>query len=116
MTRIKHGVAARARHKRILKRAKGYRGRHRTVFKLAKQMTMRGERFAYRDRRVKKREKRSLWINHINAGVRAHGTTYSKFMAALSKKKISLDRKVLAQLAHEEPSVFAEIVKLAEAK
>ena len=96
MARVKRGVQARARHKKVLKQAKGYRGARSRTYKVAKQAVMRAGQYAYRDRRVKKRTFRSLWIVRINAAARENGLTYSKLIAGLKKANIDLDRKVLA--------------------
>lgn len=110
MARVKRGVTAHARHKKILKMAKGYRGRSSTCFRVAIQKVEKGLRYAYRDRRAKKRNFRALWIQRINAGVREHGLNYSKFMGGLIKSGITLDRKVLAGLAMSYPESFKAIV------
>ena len=114
MPRVKRGVTARARHKKVLALAKGFRGRRGNVFRIAKQAVMKAGQYAYRDRRNKKRVFRALWIQRINAGVRAHGLTYSRFMDGLKKANIELDRKVLADMALKEPEVFAGLVKQAQ--
>jgi large subunit ribosomal protein L20 len=111
MTRVKRGVTQRRRHKKVLKAAKGYRGQRSTLFRQAKQAVMKAGQHAYRHRRTKKREFRALWISRINAAIRPHGMSYSRFIPALQKKKIGLDRKILAHLAMEKPAVFDEIVK-----
>jgi len=110
MPRVKRGVTARARHKKILALAKGYRGRRNNVFRIAKQAVMRAGQYAYRDRRNRKRAFRSLWIARINAAAREHGITYSRFIAGLHKSEIGLDRKVLAELAVNDKPAFAAIV------
>jgi large subunit ribosomal protein L20 len=110
MPRVKRGVTARARHKKILALAKGYRGRRKNVFRIAKQAVMRAGQYAYRDRRNRKRVFRRLWITRINAAVREHGMTYSRFIAGLQHAQIGLDRKVLADLAVRDKSAFAAIV------
>jgi large subunit ribosomal protein L20 len=115
MPRVKRGVTARARHKKVLEAAKGYRGRRGNVFRVAKQAVMRAGQYAYRDRRTKKRVFRSLWIARINAASREHGLSYSRFIAGLSKAAISLDRKVLADLAVHDKPAFAAIVAAAKA-
>ena len=115
MPRVKRGVTARARHKKVLDQAKGYRGRRRNVFKIAKQAVMRAGQYAYRDRRNKKREFRSLWIQRINAGARMNGLTYSQFMDGLHKAGIEVDRKVLADLAVFDKPAFGKIVEQAKA-
>ncbi|ADU92183.1 50S ribosomal protein L20 [Taylorella equigenitalis] len=114
MPRVKRGVTARARHKKIIKLAKGFRGRRGNVFRVAKQAVMRAGQYAYRDRRNKKRSFRSLWIARINAAVREQGMTYSAFIAGLKKAAISLDRKVLADMAVNDKPGFAVIVKQAK--
>jgi large subunit ribosomal protein L20 len=110
MARVKRGVTARARHKKIIALAKGYRGRRSTVFRIAKEAVMRAGQYAYRDRRNKKRVFRSLWIARINAAVREHGMTYSVFIAGLNKAAISLDRKVLADMAVNDKPAFKAVV------
>jgi len=110
MPRVKRGVTARARHKKILARAKGFRGRRNNVFRVAKQAVMRAGQYAYRDRRNRKRVFRALWIARINAAVREHGMTYSAFIHGLHKAAIGLDRKVLADLAVRDKAAFASIV------
>lgn len=115
MPRVKRGVTARARHKKVIKLAKGYRGRRGNVFRIAKQAVMRAGQYAYRDRRNKKRVFRSLWIARINAAAREHGITYSRFIAGLDKAEIGLDRKVLAELAVNDKAAFAAIVQQVKA-
>ncbi|MBT5564843.1 MAG: 50S ribosomal protein L20 [Rhodospirillaceae bacterium] len=114
MSRVSRGVTTRARHKKVLSAAKGYRGRNSKNFRIAKQKVEKGLQYAYRDRRVKKRNFRSLWIQRINAGVREHGMTYSRFMDGLRKSGVELDRKVLADIAVREPETFASLVKQAQ--
>ena len=109
MPRVKRGVTARARHKKVLAQAKGFRGRRKNVYRIAKQAVMKAGQYAYRDRRVKKREFRALWIARINAAVREHGMTYSAFMAGLKRANIEIDRKVLADLAVLDKPAFAKI-------
>ena len=109
MPRVKRGVTARARHKKVLALAKGFRGRRKNVYRIAKQAVMKAGQYAYRDRRAKKREFRRLWIARINAGSRALGLTYSKFMAGLKKACIEVDRKVLADMAVNDPAAFGSI-------
>src|SRR5471032_1750748 len=109
MPRVKRGVTARARHKKIIKLAKGYRGRRNNVYRIANQAVMRAGQYAYRDRRNKKRVFRALWITRINAAVRECGLTYSVFMNGLKKAEISVDRKVLADIAVMDPAAFAKI-------
>ena len=116
MPRVKRGVTARARHKKVLALAKGFRGRRKNVYRIAKQAVMKAGQYAYRDRRAKKREFRRLWIARINAGSRALGLTYSKFVAGLKKAKIDLDRKVLAYLAVNDPAAFGSIVEKVKAQ
>ena len=116
MPRVKRGVTARARHKKVLALAKGYRGRRKNVFRIAKQAVMKAGQYAYRDRRAKKREFRRLWIARINAGSRALGLTYSKFIAGIKKASIEIDRKVLADMAVNDPAAFASIVATAKAQ
>ena len=115
MPRVKRGVTARARHKKIISKAKGYRGRRGNVFRIAKQAVMRAGQYAYRDRRNKKRTFRALWIACINAAVRELGMTYSVFIAGLNKASIELDRKVLADLAVRDKAGFAAIVNQVKA-
>jgi len=111
MARVKRGVTSHARHKKVLKQVKGQYGRRKNTIRVAKQALEKGLQYAYRDRRAKKREFRSLWIQRINAGVRAEGITYSKFINCLNKSGIKLDRKVLADIAYNNPEVFKSIVK-----
>ena len=115
MPRVKRGVTARARHKKVIAAAKGYRGRRGNVFRIAKQAVMRAGQYAYRDRRNKKRTFRALWITRINAATREHGLSYSVFIAGLKKASIELDRKVLADLAVRDKAGFAAIVQQAKA-
>src|SRR5690606_32638396 len=114
--RVKRGVTARARHKKVLDQAKGYRGRRSTVFRVAKQAVMKAGQYAYRDRRNRKRVFRALWITRINAAAREHGLTYSVFMNGLMKAEIELDRKVLAELAVNDKPAFNAIVEQVKAK
>ena len=116
MPRVKRGVTARARHKKILALAKGYRGRRKNVFRVAKQAVMKAGQYAYRDRRTRKRVFRQLWIARINAAARGLGITYSKFMAGLKKASIDIDRKVLADLAVNDPAAFGGIVAKVKAQ
>ena len=115
MPRVKRGVTARARHKKILALAKGYRGRRKNVFRIAKQAVMRAGQYAYRDRKNKKRTFRALWIQRLNAAVREHGLTYSRFINGLAKSGIVVDRKALSELAIHEPASFAAVVEKAKA-
>ena len=110
MARVKRGVQAKARHKKVLKQAKGYRGARSRTYKVAKQAVMRAGQYAYRDRRVKKRVFRSLWIIRINAALREEGVTYSKFIYSLKSKNIELDRKVLSELAMNSPEKFKKLI------
>jgi len=116
MPRVKRGVTAHARHKKILALAKGFRGRRKNVFRIAKQAVMKAGQYAYRDRRAKKRVFRQLWIARINAGARSLGLTYSKFMAGLKKASIDIDRKVLSDMAIHDPAAFAAIVDKVKAQ
>ncbi|NYT70287.1 50S ribosomal protein L20 [Pusillimonas noertemannii] len=115
MPRVKRGVTARARHKKVINAAKGYRGRRGNVFRIAKQAVMRAGQYAYRDRRNKKRTFRALWITRINAGCRELGITYSAFIAGTKKASIELDRKVLADMAVNDKAGFAAVVAQARA-
>ena len=115
MPRVKRGVTARARHKKVLDATKGYRGRRSKVYRVAKQAVMRAGQYAYRDRRNKKRVFRALWITRINAATREHGLTYSKFINGLKKAEIALDRKVLADMAVTDKPAFAAIVNQVKA-
>ncbi|CAA7621329.1 50S ribosomal protein L20, also posttranslational autoregulator [Candidatus Terasakiella magnetica] len=115
MARVKRGVTTHARHKKILKLAKGYRGRSSTCFRVAIQKVEKALRYAYRDRRAKKRNFRALWIQRINAGSRAFGLPYSRFMDGLKKAGIALDRKVLSDIAIREPEAFKSLVDKAQA-
>ncbi|TMS58656.1 50S ribosomal protein L20 [Imbroritus primus] len=110
MPRVKRGVTARARHKKVINAAKGYRGRRNNVYRVAKQAVMRAGQYAYRDRRNKKRVFRRLWIARINAAVRQHDMTYSVFINGLKKASIELDRKVLSDMAIHDKPAFAAIV------
>lgn len=114
MPRVKRGVATRQRHKKLLKATKGYRGQRSRIFKQAKHAWMKAGENSYRDRRNKKRVYRRLWITRLNAGCRAAGITYSRFIEGLTKKSILLDRKVMADLAATEPEVFAKLVEVAK--
>ena len=109
MPRVKRGTVARARHKKVLKQAKGFRGRRKNVYRVAKQAVMKAGQYAYRDRRNKKRTFRALWIARINAAVRELGMSYSAFMAGLKRANIDIDRKVLADLAVAAKPAFAKI-------
>ena len=116
MPRVKRGVTAHARHKKILALAKGFRGRRKNVFRIAKQAVMKAGQYAYRDRRTRKRVFRQLWIARINAASRELGVTYSKFMAGLKKANIDIDRKVLADMAVRDPAAFGAIVAKVKAQ
>ena len=111
MPRVKRGVTAHARHKKVLDLAKGYRGRRSTVYRVAKEAVMRAGQYAYRDRRNRKRVFRALWITRVNAAVREHGLTYSVFIHGLMKAEIEIDRKVLAELAVNDKPAFGAIVE-----
>jgi large subunit ribosomal protein L20 len=115
MPRVKRGVVAKARHKKLFSQAKGFRGRRKSVYRIAKEAVMKAGQYAYRDRRVRKREFRALWIARINAAAREHGLTYSRFMSGLKKAAIELDRKVLADLAVTDKPAFAKIAEQAKA-
>ncbi|HJD64742.1 MAG TPA: 50S ribosomal protein L20 [Rickettsia endosymbiont of Diachasma alloeum] len=115
MTRAKSGKISKNRHKKILKLAKGYRGRASTCFRVAIEKVEKGLQYAYRDRRNRKRDFRGLWIQRINAAVREHGLVYSQFMGALKKAEIDIDRKILAELAVNNNEGFASIVEQAKA-
>ncbi|MCQ9326619.1 MULTISPECIES: 50S ribosomal protein L20 [Neisseria] len=115
MPRVKRGVTARARHKKVLALAKGYRGRRKNVYRVAKQAVMKAGQYAYRDRRQRKRQFRQLWIVRINAGARENGLSYSKFMNGLKRAAIEIDRKVLADLAVFDKAAFAQLVEKAKA-
>ena len=114
MARVKRGVTSHAKHKKVLKAVKGQWGRRKNTIRVARQAMEKAMQYAYRDRRVKKREFRSLWIQRINAGVRAEGLTYSKFINGLNKSGIKLDRKVLAEIAFDNSEAFKIIVKKAQ--
>ncbi|MBK8209511.1 MAG: 50S ribosomal protein L20 [Rhodospirillales bacterium] len=111
MARVKRGVTAHARHKKVLEKAKGYRGRSSTSFRIALEKVEKAQQYAYRDRRNRKRTFRALWIQRINAAVREHGLTYSRFMDGLNKAGITVDRKMLADIAVKEPASFAALVQ-----
>ncbi len=115
MARVKRGVTGRNRHKKVLARAKGYRERNRTSFRVARARTDKGLQYAYRDRRNRKRTFRALWILRINAGARANGLTYSRFMSGIKQAGIEVDRKILADLAVREPVAFKALVEKAAA-
>lgn len=114
MPRVKRSVTARARHRKVLERAKGYRGRRKNVFRVANQAVNRAEQYAYRDRRQRKRQFRALWIMRINAAARIHGLSYSRFINGLSKADIGLDRKVLADIAVNDKEAFGQLAEKAK--
>ncbi|MAM95147.1 50S ribosomal protein L20 [Parvibaculum sp.] len=114
MSRVKRGVTAHARHRKIIKQAKGYYGRRKNTFRTANQAVEKAGQYAYRDRRTRKRNFRALWIQRINAGVREHGLTYSRFIDGLAKAGIEVDRKVLSDLAIHEPEAFKALVAQAQ--
>lgn len=116
MSRVKRGVTARARHKKVLALAKGYRGRRKNVYRIAKQAVMKAGQYQYRDRRQRKRQFRALWIARINAAARELGMKYSTFMNGLKKANIEVDRKVLADLAVFDQPAFAALAAQAKAK
>ncbi len=116
MARVKRGNVARKRRKKILKLAKGYRGSHSKLFRTANQQVMKALRYAYRDRRNKKRDFRRLWIARVNAAARLNGTTYSRLIGDLKKANIELNRKMLAQMAILDPASFTKVVELAGSK
>ena len=115
MARVKRGVTAHARHKKVLKAAEGYYGRRKSTIRIAKQAVEKAGQYAYRDRRVKKRNFRALWIQRINAAVREHGLTYNRFIDGLSKAEVAVDRKVLSDLAITQPEAFGALVTKAKA-
>ena len=114
MARVKRGVTSHAKHKKVLKAVKGQWGRRKNTIRVARQAMEKSMQYAYRDRRNKKREFKSLWIQRINAGVRSEGLTYSKFINGLNKSGIKLDRKILAEIAYDNPEAFKTIVKKAQ--
>jgi len=114
MPRVKGGAASIARHKKVLKAAKGYRGRNSTNYRIALERVEKGLQYAYRDRKVRKRNFRRLWIQRINAGARQHGLTYSQFMNGVKQAGVDLDRKILADLAVREPEAFKALVDQAQ--
>ena len=115
MARVKRGVTSRAKHKKVLKSVKGQWGRRKNTIRVARQAMEKAMQYAYRDRRNKKRDFKSLWIQRINAGARAEGLTYSKFINGLAKSGIKIDRKILAEIAYDNPEAFKTIVKKAQA-
>ena len=115
MARVKRGVTSRAKHKKVLRAVKGQWGRRKNTIRVARQAMEKALQYAYRDRRNKKRDFKSLWIQRINAGVRSEGLTYSTFINGLSKTGIKIDRKILAEIAYDNPEAFKTIVKKAQA-
>ena len=115
MARVKRGVTSHAKHKKVLKAAKGYYGRRKNTIRIAKQAVEKAMQYAYRDRKVRKRNFRALWIQRLNAAVREHGLTYSRFIDGLTKAGVGVDRKVLADLAMHEPAAFNAVVEKAKA-
>ena len=115
MSRVKTGIVRRKAHKKVVKQAKGFRGRRKSTIRVAKQAVEKSLQYAYRDRRTKKRDFRSLWIVRINAAARLNGMSYSQFMNGVKKANIDIDRKVLAHLAMEDATAFAAIAKQAQA-
>ena len=114
MARVKRGVTSKAKHKKVLKAVKGQWGRRKNTIRVARQAMEKAMQYAYRDRRNKKRDFKSLWIQRINAGVRSEGLTYSRFIHGLNKSGIKLDRKILAEIAYDNPEAFKTIVKKAQ--
>ena len=114
MARVKRGVTSRAKHKKVLKAVKGQWGRRKNTIRVAKQAMEKAMQYAYRDRRNKKRDIKSLWIQRINAGARAEGMTYSRFINGLNKSGIKIDRKILAEIAYDSPEAFKTIVQKAQ--
>lgn len=114
MARVKRGVTAHAKHKKVIKAAKGFYGRRKNTIRIAKQAVEKADQYAYRDRKVKKRNFRSLWIQRINAAAREHGLSYGRLIDGLSKAGVEVDRKVLSDLAIHEPAAFAALVKQAK--
>ncbi|MEE4295760.1 MAG: 50S ribosomal protein L20 [Wenzhouxiangella sp.] len=115
MARVKRGVVARRRHRKVLNRAKGYYGARRKVYRVAKQAVIKAGQYAYRDRRQRKRDFRSLWITRINAAAREHGLSYSRFINGLKRAEIEVDRKVLADLAVHDKAAFKALAEKAQA-
>jgi large subunit ribosomal protein L20 len=114
MARVKRGVTAHAKHKKVLKAAKGFYGRRKNTIRIAKQAVEKSLQYAYRDRKNRKRNFRALWVQRINAGVREHGLTYARFIDGLTKSGIEIDRKVLSDMAIHEPQAFAALVAKAK--
>ena len=115
MARVKRGVTSKAKHNKVLKKVKGQWGRRKNTIRIARQAMEKAMQYAYRDRRNKKREFKSLWVQSVNACVRSEGMTYSKFINGLSKSGIKIDRKILAEIAYDNPQAFKTIVKKAQA-
>ena len=115
MARVKRGVTARAKHKKVIAQAKGYKGRRKNVFRVAKQAVIKAGQYAYRDRRQRKRQFRTLWIARINAGARECGLSYSRFINGLKKAQVEVDRKVLADIAVYDKAAFAALAETAKA-
>ena len=114
MARVKRGVTAHAKHKKVMKAAKGFYGRRKNTIRIAKQAVEKSMQYAYRDRKARKRNFRALWIQRINAGAREHGLTYGRFIDGLNKAGIEVDRKVMADLAVREPEAFGALVEKAK--
>ena len=114
MPRVKRGVTAHAKHKKVIRQAKGFRGRRGNVFNIAKEAVMKAGQYAYRDRKQRKRQFRGLWIARINAACRLNGLSYSRFIAGLKKAGVAIDRKVLADIAVRDSAGFAQLVKVAK--
>lgn len=114
MPRVKRGVTAHARHKKVIEQAKGYRGRRKNVFRVARQAVTKAAQYAYRDRRQRKRQFRALWIARINAAAREHGLSYSRLINGLNKSNIDIDRKVLAEIAVSDKYAFAQLAEQAK--
>ena len=115
MARVKRGVTAHAKHKKVLKAAKGYQGRRKNTIRVAKQAVEKAQQYAYRDRKARKRSFRALWIQRINAAVREHGLTYGRFIHGLTKAGVEVDRKMLADIAVKDPAAFKTLVGQAQA-
>lgn len=115
MARVKRGVTSHAKHKKVMKAAKGFMGRRKNTIRIAKQAVEKSDQYAYRDRKVRKRNFRSLWIQRINAAVREHGLTYGRFIDGLAKAGIELDRKVMSDMAIHEPEAFAKLIEQSKA-
>lgn len=116
MPRVKRGVIAKARHKKVLEQARGYSGRRKNTFRVAKQAVIKAGQYAYRDRRQRKRQFRALWITRINAAAREHGLSYSRLIDGLNKAEIDIDRKMLAELAVNDKNAFAQLADQAKSR